>query len=210
VTWPPEGWPPPASAGTESGLQAGSSAPSGSVTGVSARAKLLLIGLAVAVVAGGLWVVTATRPTDQPGNVLEVTGSMPRVAGTSLDGGRVTPSHYRGKVVVVNFWASWCGPCRQEQPGLQALWEGYQGDADVQLLGINFRDDQAAAREYLREFAVTYPSVTDDGPVADAFGIPYLPATVIVDRSGDMRYRLLGAQPEERVREYIVELLDSG
>jgi thioredoxin-like negative regulator of GroEL len=64
-----------------------------------------------------------------------------------------------------------------------------------------------AAREYVREFQVTYPSVTDDGPLADAFGIPYLPATVVVDARGEMRYRLLGAQPEERVREYVEDLL---
>jgi cytochrome c biogenesis protein CcmG/thiol:disulfide interchange protein DsbE len=72
---------------------------------------------------------------------------------------------------------------------------------------VNFRDDEAAAREYVREFRVTYPSVTDDGPLADAFGIPYLPATVVVDARGEMRYRLLGAQPEERVREYVEDLL---
>jgi thiol-disulfide isomerase/thioredoxin len=169
--------------------------------------KLFFIGLVLIAVLAGLWLVTAFRPSDEPGAAIEVSGPMPEVAGLALDGRRVAPSLYRGKVMVVNFWASWCGPCRKEQPGLQALWEDYEPEGEVLLLGVNFRDDGAAAREYVREFAVTYPSVTDDGALADAFGIPYLPATVIVDRSGEMRYRLLGAQPEKRVRDYVDELL---
>jgi thiol-disulfide isomerase/thioredoxin len=176
---------------------------------VSPRVKLILIAVIVVAVAGGLWAVTAFRPGDEPGSVVEVSGPMPEIEGVALDGSRVAPPLYRDKVVVVNFWASWCGPCRREQPGLQALWEGSEPGGQVQLLGVNFRDDRAAAREYVREFGVTYPSVTDEGPVADEFGIPYLPATVIVDRSGEMRYRLLGAQPEERIRQYVDELLDA-
>jgi thiol-disulfide isomerase/thioredoxin len=174
---------------------------------VSSRVKLLILGLAFLVALGALWAVAAFRPTDEPGAAIDISGPMPRIEKDALVEGGVTPDLYRGKVLVVNFWASWCGPCRQEQPGLQALWDEYEPGRQVQFLGIDFRDDEAAAQEYVREFSVTYPSVTDDGPLANDFGIPYLPATVIVDRSGEMRYRLLGAQPEERVRSYIEELL---
>jgi cytochrome c biogenesis protein CcmG, thiol:disulfide interchange protein DsbE len=107
----------------------------------------------------------------------------------------------------VNFWASWCGPCRREQPGLQRLHEGY-GGRGVQFLGIDFKDDPAAAQTYLEEFGVTYPSVADpSGRLAHEFGVPYLPATIMVDPNGQMRYLMVGAQPEEVVREYVDRLL---
>ena len=146
------------------------------------------------------------RPSDEPGTAIEISGPMPALQGDAVVGGSVTPDVYRGKVVVVNFWASWCGPCRREQPGLQRLSEEYDGR--VAFVGVNFTDDPAAAKEYVREFGVTYPSVRDpDGSIGFDFSIPYLPATVLVDGSGQMRYRLLGAQPEERLRDYLEELL---
>ncbi len=114
---------------------------------------------------------------------------------------------YRGKVVLVNFWASWCGPCRREQPGLSRLWEEYR-DRGVQFVGVNFRDDEAAALAYLEEFDVAYPSVEDPtGIIAHRFGVPYLPATVLVDAAGEMRLRLVGAQAETTLRGHIEDLL---
>jgi cytochrome c biogenesis protein CcmG/thiol:disulfide interchange protein DsbE len=167
----------------------------------------LLASIPIAVIAL-LWLVAATRERPlPPGSVVEISGPMPLVEGAGLRGEAVGGDSYRGEVVVVNFWASWCGPCRREQPGLQSLHEGY-GGRGVQFLGIDFKDDPAAARTYLAEFGVTYPSVADpSGRLAHEFGVPYLPATILVDPSGQMRYLMVGAQPEDVVREHVDGLL---
>jgi thiol-disulfide isomerase/thioredoxin len=173
----------------------------------SPRTKLALSGLAVIVVVGGAWTLTAMRPSDEPGAVVDLSGPMPRIAGEAVAGGTLDRSDYGGRPVVVNFWATWCGPCRKEQPALQSLAEEYEGR--VAFVGVNHLDDRAAAREYLRQYGVTYPSVFDPaGEVAFDFEIPYLPATVIVDAKGQLRYRLLGAQPESSFRRYIEAALD--
>ena len=172
----------------------------------SPRTKLAVAALGAIGLVGGLWALTAMRPTDQPGAVVELSGPMPELAGEAVAGGTVEPEAYRGRPVVVNFWATWCGPCRQEQPALQRLAQEYEGR--VAFVGVNHTDDLAAAREYLREFEVTYPSVFDPaGKIAFDYGIPYLPATVLVDSTGELRYRLLGAQPESSFRRYIEEVL---
>lgn len=171
----------------------------------SPRAKLALLALipigVLALTLGAFYL----RPPEDPGSVIEVSGPMPAIEGEWLNGGPLPADAYDGKVVLVNFWGTWCGPCRKEQPILQRLSEEYEGS--VQFLGVDFLDDQAAAREYIREFGVTYPSVVDDGPLAHRFGVPYLPATILSDRAGEMRYLLLGAQEEDALRGYLEELL---
>ncbi len=172
----------------------------------SPRTKLTLGALAAVAMVGGLWALTAFRPSDEPGTVVELSGPMPELAGPAVVGSAVGPEDYRGRPVLVNFWATWCGPCRQEQPALQRLAEDYRGR--VAFVGVNHTDDLAAAREYLRQYGVTYPSVFDPaGEVAFDFRIPYLPATVIVDAEGRLRYRLLGAQPESSFRRYLEDVL---
>jgi thiol-disulfide isomerase/thioredoxin len=168
-----------------------------------------LVAVAAIGMVGGLWALTAMRPSDEPGAVVELTGSMPELAGEGVAGGTVGPEDYRSRPVVVNFWATWCGPCRREQPALQRLAEEYAGS--VAFVGVNFRDDAAAAAEYVREFEVTYPSVLDPtGEIGFDFSIPYLPATVLVDETGELRYRLLGAQPESNLRRYLEDVVRSG
>jgi peroxiredoxin len=83
--------------------------------------------------------------------------------------GSLRLSSLRGRVVVVNFWASWCAPCRLEAPDLQAAWEDYR-DRDVRFLGVDELDDRYAAQGFVREFGITYPRVFDpSGSLADDY-----------------------------------------
>ena len=120
------------------------------------------------------------------------------VAGETLDGRHVSLSDYRGKVVVVNVWGSWCAPCRAEAPTLVAAAKDLSGKG-VAFLGINSRDlNKAAALAFVRTFHVPYPSIYDqDGKTLLAFRGTLtpnaIPSTVIIDPKGRVSGSVLGA-----------------
>jgi thiol-disulfide isomerase/thioredoxin len=119
------------------------------------------------------------------------------VSGTTLDGKHVSLADYRGKVVVVNVWGSWCAPCRAEAPTLVAAAKHLSGK-DVAFLGINSRDlNKAAAQAFVRTFHVPYPSIYDqDGKTLLAFRGTLtpnaIPSTVIIDPHGRVAGSVLG------------------
>src|SRR6266511_3694407 len=84
-----------------------------------------------------------------------IKGPMPQISGPTLAGADLDPADYRGKVVLVNFWASWCAPCRREQPGLEALWRKLGPSGKVAFIGVDYRDQSGAAVDYLDRFGVT-------------------------------------------------------
>ena len=92
---------------------------------------------------------------------------------------------YRGKVVVLNFWASWCTPCKVETPALQKVHESLQRTGRGLVLGVDFKDTTKAAGDFVREYRLTYPVVRDfEGRLAKLYGTRALPETFVIDASG--------------------------
>jgi thiol-disulfide isomerase/thioredoxin len=123
---------------------------------------------------------------DVPHRVVEVKGVL------LADGSAWSSTSARGSVLVVNFWASWCGPCRAEQPELSRVARAYRGRG-VRFIGINVRESRGAAESYVEEFQIPYPSLYDQAALnaarLQAFA---LPSTFILDREGVVAYRLTG------------------
>jgi len=116
----------------------------------------------------------------------------PALSGASLTGSHINLAALLGRPVVVDFWASWCGPCRAEQDELNGLVSRYAARG-VQFLGVDIRDDSANALAYVQQYKVAYPSVFD--PSSDAagnFNVDAPPTTLVVDATGTIRLRELG------------------
>lgn len=115
----------------------------------------------------------------------------------------------RGKVVLVNFWASWCKPCEQEAAELQQAWEYYQPSGEVVFLGVDYVDTETDARIYLKKFKVTYPNGPDLGTrLSQRFRIKGVPETYILDRNGVVQYVKVGPfQSVEEIRSVIDQIL---
>lgn len=129
----------------------------------------------------------------------------------SADGSNIRLSEHRGQVVLINFWASWCGPCRQEMPELDSLHQKYQ-HLGFTVFGINVEQDRASADRVLRDIPVTFPVLfDDDNVVSELYQVDAMPATVLVDRSGTVRFAHKGYKPgyeavyEHQIRQLVKE-----
>jgi peroxiredoxin len=127
----------------------------------------------------------------------------------AMTGSNLQLKDQRGRVVMVNFWATWCGPCREEMPQLNRLYEKYRTSGFV-LLGVNVDDDTSKAAEVAKKLGLTFPVLLDtDKKVSKLYDLSTMPSTVIIDRDGKVRYVHRGylAGYEDNYEKQIRELL---
>jgi len=127
---------------------------------------------------------------------------------TAYDGTEVSLAGARGKVVVVNFWASWCYPaCYEEAPVLERNWRAYR-DRGLLVVGVDIQDKPDAGRKFIRDFELTFPNALDaTGKVSVDYGVYGVPETFFLDRAGRIRLKHVGAVTDAVFRETVERLL---
>ena len=175
------------------------------------RAAYVVPGLVLTgLLAWGFLAPSEPRPSEAPDFELEL-----------LDGGTLTSDELKGEPVVLNFWASWCEPCREEMPAFERMWRRYR-DAGIRIVGVNIQDSKEGAEGFLEEVPVSYPIALDPtGDLASELGVRGLPQTFFIDE--DFRFEkisadeavegggdrvLFGAIDEDSLEDEILQLLE--
>ncbi len=169
------------------------------------RAWLWVAGAVAATV-----VIGAALSSSGPSGGAAVTGAAstgdqaPEVRLTDFQGEEFSLSDYEGRPVVLNFWASWCGPCRDEAPLLERAWRTQARPTGVLMLGLTMQDVTGDARAFLREFDVTYPNVRDPtNETARRYGVTGLPETFFISAAGQIVGHVVGVISDRQLTQGI-------
>jgi thiol-disulfide isomerase/thioredoxin len=137
----------------------------------------------------------ALAPAERTEAKVAANAPAPDFALASRGGQKLSLSQYKGQVVMINFWATWCGPCRQEMPLLDAMYQKYKR-MGFTLIGVNVEPDSNAADEFLKKVPVTFPIAFDpDSSVSKLYAVQGMPSSVIIDRKGNARVIHKGYRP---------------
>ena len=190
-------------------------------TAAAAAGLLALCGPALAACSSGGGISGGGGDTDyvaanDPGLSTVALGhrpSAPQISGTTLQGKPLALSQFKGHIVVLNVWGSWCTACREEGAALEETYQEFQSKG-VEFIGINTRDDNAAALAYVNSNGVTYPSLQDPNELLvlqfkSIFPATTVPSTVILDKDGDVAVRALGGVTKPELEQQIDALLGS-
>ena|GEM_PF-927992 len=114
----------------------------------------------------------------------------------------------RDKPVILNFWASWCGPCRQEAPDLKMIYEKYQDQLDFYAINMTANDDLESAKSFVKEFGLPFPILLDEkGVVSKQYQVISIPTTYFIDTDGIIKQKIIGVTDRGSFEEYVKELV---
>ena len=168
--------------------------------------RLIIYGI-VALCLLGLYV--AGRRTAQTAKPAASGNAAPDFTVTDIDGKKFALSDSKGKVVLLDFWATWCTPCRAEIPHFVEMQQKY-GPQGFQVIGISMDDDAKPVKEFYRQFNMNYPVAVGDDKLAQSFGgVLGLPVNFIIDREGRIHAKYLGATDVSVIDKAVSELLNS-
>ncbi len=156
-----------------------------------------------------LLIVLASLWLLSPLHAASVQGKAPNFTLKSNSGKNVKLSELRGQVVLLNFWASWCGPCRQEMPLLEKMQRRYSS-LGFTVLGVNVEEDPRKAKTLLKDISVSFPILFDTrNTVSKQYKVSAMPSTVMIDRNGNMRYLHKGYKPgdEAQYKKWVKQLI---
>jgi DsbE subfamily thiol:disulfide oxidoreductase len=176
-------------------------------------AAAIVVAVAVIVTAFVLAADDADEPRVGTGaatrGIADVGDEAPSFTLPTLKGGALTLSELRGRPVVVNFWASWCHPCREEFPLLADALAEHKRD-DLAVVGVTYQDIESDARRFVEEMDAAWPQAVDDGgSVARSYGVRAIPLTFFVDADGRVADRVIGFSTEEALDRSLATILPS-
>lgn len=164
------------------------------------RATQIIIAAAIGILLAlgyGLW------PQSSP----SIGARAPGFSLSLFDSSEISLTELHGQVVVVNFWASWCLPCRDEAPVLERVWQGYK-DKEVVFVGVNVNDVGAKAMAFIEEFTITYPNGPDPyDRISRAYHRTGVPETYLIGKDGHLAKQYIGPIAEASLRAALEELL---
>jgi peroxiredoxin len=151
--------------------------------------------------------VLAYKKLHRPAQPASASAAVPELSLTDLNGNTLPGSSYKGKVLLVSFWAAWCTSCAEDVPHFMALQKKYQQQG-LQVLGFSVDDDAQELRDFYFKYQMNYPVIASNPKIADAFGgIFGLPTTILVDSKGMIRARYNGSVDFPAVEREVVALL---
>ena len=144
---------------------------------------------------------------DDRGKSTELHQPAPNFTLPRVNGGEIELKHFKGKAVVVNFWGSWCEPCKREMPAIQKAYERYKGD-DFEIIGVNVQESDVAVRSFLDRYGLTLPVAMDKrAEVFRSWELLNLPTTFFIHSDGTVERAYEGEMSTRQLNQWIVELL---